>query len=134
MCSECNFIKHTHKKKKSLTHTHEAKHQEWSPQSQQDQEYILILNTATTSKKDGSLRTILNLEFLNKDCEKAHFIMESLRNALHMVRQGSYLASIDIKDAFYSVPISVSHRKYLKFSGGGTFSNLVPCQMDTVMQ
>ena len=47
--------------------------------------------------------------------------MESLKQALHMVRKGSYLASIDIKDAFYSVPIHQSHKKYLKFMWvGGT--------------
>ena len=41
--------------------------------------------------------------------------MESLKQALHIVRRESYLASIDIKDAFYSIPIHESHRKYLKF-------------------
>ena len=32
-----------------------------------------------------------------------------------MVRPNAFLASIDIKDAFYSVPIHSSHKKYLKF-------------------
>ena len=41
--------------------------------------------------------------------------MESLKQAIHMVRPGAYLASIDIKDAFYSVPIHPSQKKYLKF-------------------
>ena len=36
-----------------------------------------------------------------------------------MIRPRSYLASIDIKDAFYSVPIHASHRKYLKFMWTG---------------
>ena len=44
-----------------------------------------------------------------------------------MVRQGSYLASIDIKDAFYSVPIDPSHTKYLKFMWDG--SSLQFCAM-----
>ena len=73
-------------------------------------------NLFTTPKKDGTYRTILNLKFLNKECDTKHFKMESLKNALHMVRRNAYLASIDIKDAFYSVPICESHRKYLKFS------------------
>ena len=76
-------------------------------------------NLFTTSKKDGTYRTILNLKSLNKECDKAHFKMESLKHALHMVRQGSFLASIDIKDAFYSVPIFNSHKKYLKFMWQG---------------
>ena len=73
----------------------------------------------TRDKKDGTYRTILNLKSLNKDCDTAHFKMESLKQALHMVRQGCFMASIDIKDAFYSVPINEHHMKYLKFTWEG---------------
>ena len=76
-------------------------------------------NLFTTSKKDGSFRTILNLKYLNLECDKTHFKMESLKQALHMIRPGTYLGSIDIKDAFYSVPIHESHKKYLKFMWKG---------------
>ena len=76
-------------------------------------------NLFTTPKKDGTYRTILNLKSLNKSCDKSHFKMETLSQALHMVRRGTYLASIDIKDAFYSVPIRASHKKYLKFMWRG---------------
>ena len=69
----------------------------------------------TREKKNGSYRTILNLKYLNEECKTHHFKMESLKQAIHMIRPGAYLASIDIKDAFYSVPIHPSHKKYLKF-------------------
>ena len=69
----------------------------------------------TTPKKDGSYRTILNLKYLNEECDTHHFKMESLKQAIHMIRRGAFLASIDIKDAFYSVPIHPSHKKYQKF-------------------
>ena len=72
-------------------------------------------NLFTTPKKDGSYRTILNLKYLNKECDTKHFKMESLKQAIHMVRPNAYLASIDIKDAFYSVPIRDEHKKCLKF-------------------
>ena len=75
----------------------------------------------TREKKDGTYRTILNLKSLNEDCDTAHFKMESLKQALHMVRPGCFLASIDIKDAFYSVPVNVEHRKFLKFAWDGVF-------------
>ena len=45
--------------------------------------------------------------------------METLQQAIHMVKPGAYLASIDIKDAFYSVPIHEGHKKYLKFMWQG---------------
>ena len=53
--------------------------------------------------------------------------MESLKNALHMVRRNAFLASIDIKDAFYSVPVQESHKKYLKFLWAG-----VPYQFEAM--
>ena len=88
------------------------------PSIREEGEYFS--NLFTTPKKDGTYRTILNLKSLNKDfCGTAHFKMESLKHALHIVRQGSFLASIDIKDAFYSVPIHEDHRKYLKFMWDG---------------
>ena len=49
----------------------------------EDGEYFS--NLFTTLKKDGSYRTILNLKSLNKECDKIHFKMESLKQALHMV-------------------------------------------------
>ena len=73
----------------------------------------------TRDKKDGTYRTILNLKSLNQECDTAHFKMESLKQALYMVRRGHFLASIDIKDAFYSVPVNEYHRKYLKFAWNG---------------
>ena len=76
-------------------------------------------NLFTALKKDGTYRTILNLKFLNKECKKAHFKMETLQQVIHMVKPGAYLASIDIKDAFYSVPIYEGHKKYLKFMWQG---------------
>ena len=76
-------------------------------------------NLFTTPKKDGTYRTILNLKYLNTDCETHHFKMDSLHQAIHMIRPGCYLASIDIKDAFYSVPIHFQHKKFLKFMWKG---------------
>ena len=84
-------------------------------------------NIFTATKKDGTYRTILNLKFLNKECETHHFKMESLKQAIHMVKPNSYLASIDINDAFYSVPIHESHKKYLKFMWVG-----VPYKFDAM--
>ena len=77
-------------------------------------------NLFLTPKKDGSFRTILNLKYLNLVCETHHFKMETLKQAIHMIKKNSFLASIDIKDAFYSVPIHDSHKKYLKFMWDGS--------------
>ena len=41
--------------------------------------------------------------------------MESIQNVINVIRPGDYMASIDLKDAFFSVPIYKPHQKYLKF-------------------
>ena len=87
-----------------------------------------------TTKKDGGHRMILNLKYLNENIEYQHFKMEMLHNAIRMMTQDCFMASIDFKDAYYSVPIHVHFQKYLKFKFNGelfcytAFPNgLAPC-------
>lgn len=42
--------------------------------------------------------------------------METLQSAISMMTKGCYMACIDLKDAYYSVPIHEDFKKYLKFS------------------
>ena len=58
---------------------------------------------------------ILNLKRLNDNILSKHFKMESIRNVKHMIRPDCWMASADLKDAYYSVPIHPQHQKYLKF-------------------
>ena len=69
----------------------------------------------TRKKKDGTFRTILNLKPLNKYCSTSHFKMENIHNVFSLIKKNSYLASIDLKDAFFTVGISEDHKKYLHF-------------------
>ena len=41
--------------------------------------------------------------------------MESLQNILELIRPGVYMASIDPKDAIYSVHVHKNHQAYLTF-------------------
>ena len=42
--------------------------------------------------------------------------MEFINNALNMIRPIRYKVSLDLKGAFFSVPIHSTHQKYLKFT------------------
>ena len=66
-------------------------------------------------RRIGSKRMILNLKRLNKFADYKHFKMESLQNVLELIRPGVYMASIDLKDAFYSVLSHKNHQAYLTF-------------------
>ena len=70
-------------------------------------------------KKDGSFRMILNLKELNKFVEYEHFKMDSIYTSIELMRPTYFMASIDLKDAYFSVPIDESHQKYFKFEWQG---------------
>ena len=67
--------------------------------------------------KDDSHRMILNLKNFNKFICYRHFKMESIQNVLNVIKKDAFMASVDLKDAFYSVPGAAHHQKYLKFFG-----------------
>jgi len=79
----------------------------------------IISNYFVRGKKDGSHRMILNFKNLNQYANKIHFKMDTLNTINKLVEQDCFMASIDLKDAYYSILIATSARKYLKFSWKG---------------
>lgn len=65
-------------------------------------------------KPDGSNRFIFNSKNLNKYVESIHFKMEDIRSAKNLITNNTYMSTIDLKDAYYLVPVDKSHGKYLK--------------------
>ncbi|XP_015119029.1 uncharacterized protein LOC107042483 [Diachasma alloeum] len=45
--------------------------------------------------------------------------MENLKDAIRLLRRGSYLATLDLKDAYFLVPIHPDSKKFLRFSYNG---------------
>jgi len=73
----------------------------------------------TRPKRTGGFRMILNLSKLNDYVEYHHFKMDTLESVMKLVDPDCYMASIDLKDAYYSVPIHRDDQKYLKFKWKG---------------
>ena len=78
-----------------------------------DGEYLS--NIFLRPKKNGSFRLILNLKNFNCSVEYHHFKMETFDIALKLISKGCFMASIDLKDAYYGIPIHEDYRKYLRF-------------------
>lgn len=75
-----------------------------------------ISNIFTRPKKDGKIRVILNLkQFNDKFMEHIHFKMETLKAAIDAMRPNCFFGSVDLSEAFYSVPIKSQDRKYFRF-------------------
>ena len=75
----------------------------------------IISNVFIREKKDGTFRMILNLKNLNVCIEKIHFKMENLNDAIALMKPGCYFASLDLKDAYYSVKIHPEFTKFFRF-------------------
>ena len=74
-----------------------------------------ISNLFLVNKKTDDFRPVINLKPLNQLVQKIHFKMENIRMALNSISPGDYMVSVDLKDAYFSVPIFQPHRKYLRF-------------------
>ena len=66
-------------------------------------------------KKDGKYRLILNLKHLNESIAYHHFKMDTLKTVTQLITKNCYMASVDLKDAYYTVPIHQAFQKYLAF-------------------
>ena len=76
-------------------------------------------------KKDGSHRLILNLKNLNHFVEYHHFKMETFQNVPQLIKPHCWMAVIDLRDAYYSVPICRKDRRYLRFQLNGALYEFV---------
>ena len=47
--------------------------------------------------------------------------MDTIQTALKLMRPGCFIALVDLKDAYYSVPVAKEDRKYLKFEWQGSY-------------
>ena len=64
---------------------------------------------------------ILNLKPLNEFVDYHHFKMDTFRTALKLIRPGCFMASVDLKDAYYSIPTAGEDRKFLMFEWKGKY-------------
>ena len=70
-------------------------------------------------KKDGSQRPILNLRNLNKHIPYLHFKMESLKSVKDLMKKDDWMIKIDLKDAYFTVPLGEDSRKFVRFPWKG---------------
>ena len=53
---------------------------------------------------------ILNLKSFNANVTHHHFKMDNIWSAIRLMKPGCYMVSIDLKDAYYTVPICKEHQ------------------------
>ncbi|RLU19404.1 hypothetical protein DMN91_007961 [Ooceraea biroi] len=65
-------------------------------------------------KSSGGMRFILNLRDLNEYISP-HFKMEDWRTVVSLMTPNSWMASVDLEDAYLLVPVHPSHKRFLRF-------------------
>ena len=71
-------------------------------------------------KKDGGSRPVINLKRFNSHIVFQHFKMEGLHLLKHIIQEKDFMIKIDLKDAYFCVPMSQQHQPFLRFIWGGT--------------
>ena len=84
------------------------------------QQFISTLFLVEKGQGTGEFRPVINLKALNRFLPKEKFKMEGLHTARSLLRKGDYMMKLDLKDAYYAVPIHPESRKYLRFQFKGT--------------
>ena len=56
-------------------------------------------------KRSGGYRPIINLKGLNTFLTAHKFKMEGISTITHTIREGDWLSKLDLKDAYFTVPI-----------------------------
>ena len=74
-----------------------------------------ISNLILVPKRTGDLGPVINLNPLNKFVIKRHFKMETISVAREFITNNDYLPSVDLSDAYFSIQIHESYRKFLRF-------------------
>ena len=71
-------------------------------------------------KASGGWRPVIDLSHVNELVQLTPFKMETAASILLSVREGDFLASLDLKYAYFQIPIHPSSRKLLRFTLEGT--------------
>jgi len=80
---------------------------------------------AVPKKLPGTWRPIVNLKPLNSFVRYEHFKMEGLATARHLLQRGDYLGKIDLKDAYFTIPVASVHQPFLRFRWRGVLYQFI---------
>ena len=75
-------------------------------------------NMFLVPKKGGGQRPVINLKHLNKFVKSEHFKMEGLHTVKALLQKNDWMAKIDLKDAFFMIPMAPQYHHLLRFRVG----------------
>ena len=76
-------------------------------------------------KKSGDMRPVINLKTINTFVVYQHFKMENINSLSDILRPNDFIATIDLKDAYFTVPIHSGYSKFLRFYWRGVLYEFI---------
>ena len=67
------------------------------------------------SKASGGFRPVIDLSQLNLHIQQTPFKMDTVRSVLLAIRRGDWFVSLDLKDAYFQIPVHADSRRFLRF-------------------
>ncbi|XP_044151546.1 sperm flagellar protein 2 [Bufo gargarizans] len=86
-------------------------------------------NLFLVKKKTGDFRPVLNLKKLNSYVRYRHFKMEGIHLLRDLLRDGDWFTRLDLKDAYLSVPVHLTCRRFLRFLWQGFVVNFLKSEL-----
>ena len=75
-----------------------------------------VSNMFLVPKKDDGQRPVINLKKFNEFVHTEHFKMEGIHLLEDLLKKGDWMAKVDLKDAYFMIPIREQYRDFLKFA------------------
>ena len=69
-------------------------------------------------KKGGQMRPVINFKKLKDWVEPQHFKMEGMGTLRELLRVNDWMVKVDLKDAYFTIPILADPQPYLRFIVG----------------
>lgn len=66
-------------------------------------------------KPNGKFCPVINLRYLNEFVHYEHFKQETFSVVLDLLQEKDFLTSVDLQNAYFSIPIHSHDKKYLVF-------------------
>jgi len=79
----------------------------------QDNQFISTL--FLVQKENGEFHPVINLWVLNRFLKKESLKLDGLQVVRSLLQKGDFMMKLDLKDAYYAIPIHPSHRRCLQF-------------------
>ena len=73
----------------------------------------------SSSKNEGGNRPVINMKALNSFIPHSQFKMEGLHLIKDLLRQNYFMCKLNLKDAYFCLPLHRKHQKFIRFQWKG---------------